>query len=177
MKKLIAILLSIIFLTACSSKYKVDVDLTPEDIKAVETKISETKNDIENYKGEEGSIPFREIIILAKEYEKLGDLGKAIDLYGYWLGQGYKTRSLINNLGRLYEKVNETELAVEQYQRLINEYNEDRYLYDITWAYIKAGERKLAEKYFNLWQLKFQKTDTQTQQAIKKLRDAEKTVN
>ena len=57
---------------------------------------------------------------------------------------------------------------------MIDEYYEDKYLYDITWAYIRGKERKPAEKYFNLWQLKFQKTDEQTQQAIKKLREEEK---
>ena len=123
---------------------------------------------------EDGEIAWRQYISLSKAYEELGEMGKAIGVYTDVLDSGVKTKAIINNLGRLYEKVDEYDLAIEQYQRLINEYFDNNYLYDITWAHIHAKNRKEAEKYFNAWQLEFHKTDTQTQQAIKKLREEEK---
>lgn len=177
MKKIIASFItfvSILSLTACTSKYKVDVDITPEDKDAVLAEIKDLKEQIKTYDTSDGTIPFKEIIALSQSYEELGDLDNAIEAYTSWLDEGYRTQAIINNLGKLYEKVGETELAVTQYRRIIDEYQEDRYLYDITWAYINGKQRKEAEKYFNLWQLKFQKTDEQTQIAIKKLRAEEK---
>ena len=173
-KTLLIVFSVIILLTACQSKWRVDVDLTPEEREAIMAEIEECKLGIKNFDGPEGEIPNREIIRLALAYEKLGDLGAAIKLYKSWLDQGFRTKAIINNLGRLYEKVGEYELAIEQYQRLVDEYFDTHYLYDITWAYIHAKKRKEAEKYFNAWQLEFQKTDGQTQQAIKKLREEEK---
>ena len=164
----------IMVLGACTSGYNVSVNLGEEEKKSIEADIIKQQDDIKNYKAEDGSIPSASIISLALDYEKMGKLGKAISLYESWLKKGYRAFALINNLGKLYEKVGETDKAVEQYLRLINEYQEDRYLYDITWAYINGKDRRNAEKYFNLWQLKFSKTDEQTQTAIKKLREEEK---
>jgi len=176
MKKIIAsliIFISIFSLSACGGKYNIDVTLTPEEKQAALDKATEMKDFIAKYDTSDGTIPFGQIITLSLAYEKMGDMDKAIDNYKIWLDKGTKTKSIINNLGRLYEKVGEVELAVTQYKRLIEEYQDDAYLYDITWAYINAKKRKEAEKYFNLWQLKFQKTDEQTQEAIIKLRAEE----
>jgi tetratricopeptide (TPR) repeat protein len=170
--KLLAVILVALFLTACKS-YNVKVDITPEDKAKITAEIGTLTKQIKAYDISDGTIDWQDIIQVAMDYEKLGELGKAIDLYKSWLDKGFKTKSLINNLGHLYEKVGETELAVAQYKRIIEEYQDDGYLYDITWAYINGKQRKEAEKYFNLWQLKFQKTDEQTQQAIKKLRAEE----
>ena len=85
MKKVTLILLSVIFLTACTNKYKVEVDITPEEIQSEKATIAEMKKAIKNYDGEDGSIPYSEIINIALAYEKLGELGKAIDVYRYWL--------------------------------------------------------------------------------------------
>jgi tetratricopeptide (TPR) repeat protein len=171
--KISAVVLVALFLTACSSKYNVKVNLTPEEENNIKAEISEFKKQIAAHDTSDGTIAWAQIIETAKDYEKLGDLKSAINLYKSWLDKGYKTKGIINNLGRLYEKVGEVELAVTQYRRLIEEYQDDSYLYDITWAYINAKQRKEAEKYFNLWQLKFQKTDEQTQLAIKGLRAEE----
>lgn len=160
-------------MAACGTKYSVDVNLPPEEKAAVLKEMQEMKDAIAAYDTSDNTIPFGQIITLSRDYEKLGDLDNAISNYKDWLDKGYKTKSIIHNLGRLYEKVGEVELAVTQYKRLIEEYNDDNYLYDITWAYINAKQRKEAEKFFNLWQLKFQKTDEQTQQAIKDLRAEE----
>lgn len=171
-------------LTSCSSKYKVKVDLTPEEVSATKAEIVDLKEKIKNFKGEPGEIPGLQIIALAKAYEKMGDLKTPINIYKDWLGrEGVRAKSFLNNLGRLYEQVGEVELAVGLYQKLIDDYMDSDYLYDITWAYIRAAQnatgkqaveyRKLAEKYFNAWQLDKQRTDDQTQQEIKKLRDLE----
>ncbi|MBU1934448.1 tetratricopeptide repeat protein, partial [Patescibacteria group bacterium] len=176
------IIFSLFLFTACTSKYKVEVDLTPEEEAEIYAEIEKLEIDIktydtnkESYEYWEESIPSMAIISLARAYEDLGDLGKAIDIYTDILDTGAKTRAIIHNLGRLYEKVGEYELAVVQYQRIIDEYFETQYLYDITWAYIRTGDRQNAEKYFNAWQLEFRRTDEQTQDAIKKLREAEQT--
>jgi tetratricopeptide (TPR) repeat protein len=182
LSKILASLLVAIVLTSCGSKWNVKVDLTPEERAAAQTEIADMKSAIENFIGPQGEIPGLEIIRLAKAYEKLGDRKKAIDLYVSWV-KDYRAKSLVNNLGRLYEQVGEVELAVKQYQRIIDEYMDSDYLYDITWAYIHAAEasngkialdyRKKAEKYFNIWQLDKKKTDDQTQTAIKELREKE----
>lgn len=164
-------------LAGCNS-YKIEVDLTPEEIQTVKADISSLKEQIANYVPvDEGEIAWAETIELARAYKKLGELGKAIKVYEGVLDDGDQTKSILNNLGRLYEKTEQYDKAVAMYQIINDEYFDHDYLYDITWAYIKAGERKMAEKYFNAWQLEFQKTDEQTQRAIKKLREAEKANN
>jgi len=181
--KLFISLAVILTLTACGSKWQKAVSLTAEEIAATKTEIANVKEAIKNFKGPEGEIPNLEIIQLAEAYQKLGDLKKAADLYLSWLDKGFKTKAIIHNLGRVYEDAGQYELAVKQYQRIIDEYGDDDYLYDITWTYIKAAQnssgqtaidyRKKAEKYFNLWQLAKRKTDNLTQETIKKLREGE----
>lgn len=183
LSKICASFLVAMVLSSCGSKWSVKVDLKPEEKKAIVAEIETAKKEIVNFKGPQGEIPWAQIINEAKAYEKLGDLKSAIDLYNSWLKGNVKTKGMISNLGRLYEQVGETELAVKQYQRIIDEYLDSDYLYDITWAYVHAAQaskgkdaidyRKKAEKYFNAWQLDKKKTDDQTQQAIKKLRDDE----
>ena len=163
-----------VFLAGCHS-YKVQVDLSKDEVKELHSRIDEMKEQIADYvPGENGTIAWQAIIELSRSYESLGELGKAIRVYEDVLDDGNKTKAILNNLGRLYEKTEQYEKAVAMYQRISDEYFDHGYLYDITWAYIHAGDRKNAEKYFNAWQLEFQKTDEQTQQAIKKLREAEK---
>ncbi len=111
---------------------------------------------------------------LARQYQKLGDLGKGIRIYKDLIKKDIVSSAVYHNLGRLYEEVEEWDLAIEQYQLLIDDYFMPRYLYDITWVYIKTEDRKSAEKYFNDWQRTLNTTDLQTQEAIKKLRAKEK---
>ena len=175
MKKLLISITAIFLLTACGSRWDVDVDLTPEETQAIKTEIQSLKTEIQNFvPPTSGEIAWRQYIDLSQAYEKIGQMDNAIKVYTDVLDSGVKTKAIIHNLGRLYEKVEEYDLAVEQYQCLIDEYFDNNYLYDITWAYIRAKNRKEAEKYFNAWQLEFKKTDSQTQQAIKKLREEEK---
>ncbi len=165
---------SALLLAGCNS-YKIDVDLSSDEIKNIKADIESLKVKLDNYVAkDEGEIAWAQTIDLARAYKKLGEIGKAIKVYEDVLEDGHTTQSILNNLGRLYESTEQYDKAVVMYQRLNDEYFDHDYLYDITWAYIKAGERKLAEKYFNAWQLEFNKTDEQTQRAIKKLREAEK---
>jgi tetratricopeptide (TPR) repeat protein len=170
----------VLLLAGCKlGGYKVDVDLTPEKADEIQTEIESLKQAIKDYVPNEtdGLIAWREIIELAKAYENLGELGEAIKVYEDVLADGYKTKSVLNNLGRLYEKTEQYDKAIAVYQQINDEYIDHGYLYDITWAYIRAGDRKNAEKYFNAWQLEFKKTDEQVQQAIKKLREQERSAN
>jgi len=172
--KILILVIAVSLLTACKS-WSVQVDLTPEETQATHAEIQQLKDEIKNFvPPAEGEIAWVQYIDLARAYEKLGDLKSAIKTYKDVLDDGYKTQSIIHNIGRLYEQVGEYDLAIEQYQRLVDEYMERNYLYDITWAYIRAKNRKEAEKYFNSWQLEFRRTDEQTQQAIKDLRAEEK---
>lgn len=172
--KFIIIALAAMLLTACMNNYKVEVDLTEEDRTAILDKIAISQAAIDNYDGSAGVFPYLDIIDQAKAYEELGEVGKAIKLYEDYNEQGAKGEAFFNNLGRLYEKTEQYDKAIVMYQRIVDELYNRRFLYDITWAYIKAGDRKNAEKHFNAWQLEFNKTDEQTQQAIKKMREAEK---
>lgn len=167
----------VFLLAGCSLKsYKVAVDLAPEKAQEIKANIQTLQQDIKNYvPGENGTIAWESIISLARDYEQLGELGKAIKVYEDVLENGDVTKAILNNLGHLYEKTGQYDKAVTMYKRINDEYFDRDYLYDITWAYINAGDRKNAESYFNAWQLEFKKTDLQTQQAIKKLREAETT--
>ncbi len=184
-KILSIITLTVLFLTACGRSHNVKVNLTPDELEGAQQEIALLNKSIANFvPPTKGEIAWRDMIDLSKAYEKLGDMDKAIKIYTDVLDKGDKTKAIINNLGRLYEEVGEYDLAVKQYQRLVDEYNDTGYLYDITWAYIHAAQakkgdeaisyRKEAEKAFNAWQLTFQKTDEQTQQAIGDLREKEK---
>ena len=165
---------SMLMLAGCNT-YKVQVDLPRDEVKELRGQINELKQEIADFvPTQDSAIAWQAIIDLSRAYEELGELGKAINVYEDVLNDGHKTKSIMNNLGRLYEKTEQYDKAVAMYQRISDEYFDHDYLYDITWAYIHAGDRKSAEKYFNAWQLEFKKTDEQTQQAIKKLREAEK---
>jgi len=173
--KLFIIGFLVLMLLGCNS-YKVEVNLPSDEVQDIKNRIEDLEETIAKYVPEVdgATIAWREIIDLSRAYEELGKLGKAIGVYEDVVDAGHKTKSILNNLGKLYEKTEQYEKAVAMYQRINDEYFDHDYLYDITWAYIRAGERKSAEKYFNAWQLEFQKTDEQTQIAIKKLREAEK---
>ena len=169
--------LSALLLTACNT-YKIEVDLPVDEIADIKSEIDLIKKEIADFSPTDGAtIAWAEIIDLARAYESLGEIGKAIKVYEDVLNDGHVTKAILNNLGRLYEKTEQYGEAIAMYERIDEEYFDHDYLYDITWAYIKAGDRKSAEKYFNAWQLEFQKTDEQTQQAIKKLREKEKENN
>lgn len=175
--KLAFIGIVLLILAGCGfGSYKVDVDLTPEQIQEIQANIKTLEQEIDDFvPGDEGGlIAWQAIIDLARAYEELGELGKAIRVYEDVLAEGHVTKAILNNLGHLYEKTEQYDKAIAMYQRINDEYFDHDYLYDITWAYIRAGDRKNAEKYFNAWQLEFSKTDEQTQQAIKKMREAEK---
>ena len=166
--------LSAVLLAGCNP-YKINVDLTPDRISVLQEDITSLKREITAFvPSEDAVIPWQAMIDLSRSYEDLGDLGKAAKVYEDVLKDGHKTKAILNNLGRLYERMERYDEAISMYQRINDEYFDRDYLYDITWAYIRAGDRKNADKYFNAWQLEFTKTDEQVQQAIKKLREAEK---
>ena len=173
--RLLIIGVALTVLAGCSS-YDEKVDLTAEQREALQAEIIAQEEAIANFDPEEADrvYPDLEVISLARAYQQLGKNGKAIQIYEDFIDEDHNARNLLNNLGKLYEKVGETEKAVEYYQLIMDTYYEPQYLYDITWAYIRGGDRKMAEKYFNAWQLEFHTTDDQTQQAIKRLREKEK---
>lgn len=162
--------LSLFILTACGSSYTVEVNLVPEQVAKINEDIKTFQENIKNFDSKDGEIDWQNIIDLSNAYEELGQLGKAIQNYETVVNKGDKTKAILNNLGRLYEKTGQYDKAIAMYQRINDEYFDRDYLYDITWAYIRAKDLKNAEKYFNAWQLEFRKTDLQTQEAIKKLK-------
>jgi tetratricopeptide (TPR) repeat protein len=183
------VLVASALLTGCgSSKWQVKVDLAPDKIQAIQAEIQKEKEAIKNFKPSEGSVyPDLDVLTLGNDYEKLGDLKSAADTYKEWLDKGYKSKSLNNNLAHIYDEVGEVDLAVQQYQILVDQYLDNAYYYDITWVYLHAAQkstgsqeleyRKKAEKYFNAWQLAVRQTDNATQDAIKELRAKEAATN
>jgi tetratricopeptide (TPR) repeat protein len=178
-KKATALLLAVLFLSGCiKSNWRIDVDLTEEELQETKAKVEEYIDKTKNYRpGEDYTTPEPPIpfwVELARAQEKLGNLGDALKTYEKAKEIYSRSQAIEHNIGRLYEKAGEYKKAIEQYLYIVEEFQKDGYLYDVTWAYIKAKDRQNAEKYFNAWQLATQKTDTQTQQAIKKLREEEK---
>ena len=188
-KKLLALALLPLLVAACAAKeapkmpakaqtqWKVSVKMSPEQRAQYEKQVKDLMSGIQNYKavksGDSVYAPLADYIDLARAYEHLGDYANALETYQRALGLHKRSQAVVNNLGRLYEAVGEYDKAVQQYLTLIKDYNEPNYAYDITWAYIRAGDRKNAEKYFNQWQLALHTTDVQTQEAIRKLREKE----
>lgn len=175
MKKSVLFAAAVFLLSACSRLGTVAVDLS-DDVKAMYQKqLEESTQTIRDYKPENAEsdpqAPLLTYVEKAVAETYLGQLGDAENTYKKALRYYPKTRVIFHNLGRLYEKAGRYDLAIAQYKILIDEYLERDYLYDITWAYINAKDVKNAEKYFNAWQLEFHKTDEQTQQAIKKLKN------
>lgn len=171
-KVFLVLFVSLLFLTGCSEP--INPDLNQEEVGDLQAQITELQDFIKNNPTEEGAPPHLSVIELAQTYEQLGQSGKAIDVYKDYLGGGFRAKAIRNNLGRLYEAQEDYDKAVEQYKLIVDEYFDEQYFYDITWAYIRAKNRQEAEKFFNAWQRAFTKTDVQTQNAIKKLREEEK---
>ena len=120
--KLTIIVTAVMLLAACSS-YKVEVDLTTEEIQKVKAEITSLKEEIRDFVTEdEGAIAWQAIIDLALAYQELGELGKAIRVYEDQINQGHKTKAILNNLGRLYEKTEQYGMAIAMYQRINDEY-------------------------------------------------------
>lgn len=178
-KKLTIFFLGTLLLTGClGGKWNVDVDLTEDEIKWLDAKVIEFSLKIKNYEPTEKITtpdpPLPYWLELARSYENLGKLGKALDTYEDAREFYSRSQAIENNVAKIYEKAGEYEKAVEQYQHLVEEFQEDKYLRNITKIYIELKDRKTAEKYFNLWQLATQSTDAQIQNEIKKLREEEK---
>ena len=180
-RKIASLFLTALFLAGCTinSNWTIDVDLTEEEREKWEDTVVEFKEKIKNYQpGDEEfetpQAPIPYYIDLARAQDNLGRLGDALKTYQKAKKIYLHSQAIENNIGRLYEKAGEYEKAVEQYLYVAEEFQEPKYYYDITWVYIKTKDRKNAEKYFNVWQLATQKTDMQTQRAIKELREEEK---
>ncbi|MCK5612228.1 tetratricopeptide repeat protein [Candidatus Pacearchaeota archaeon] len=168
------IILSIFVLSACQSKWSPEVDLTPEERSAIEAEIVEIQSSIDEQISESEKADINTYIRMARKYEDLGSLKKSEAIYKQLIEEKRVSSTIHNNLAQLYETVEDYEKAIEQYTILTDTLFESQYLKNITWVYIKTGERKLAEKYFNAWQQAFRTTDVIIQDAIKELRAAEK---
>lgn len=180
-KKLTIFFLGTLLLTGCfGGKWNIDVDLTEDEKKWQEAKVAEFSLKIKNYEpNEEFTTPDPPLpywLELARSYENLGKLGKALDTYEKASKIYSRSQAIENNMAKIYQKAGEYEKAVEKYQYLVESYQEDKYLRDITKIYIELKDRKTAEKYFNLWQLATQSTDAAIQSQLKKLREEEKAV-
>lgn len=171
---LLIIVLSIFVLSACQSKWSPEMNLPPEEISAIHEKIEEVETFIDQEIKQKGKAEITAYISVARQYKKLGEYKKVESIYKKLIADGRVSGAIHNNLANIYEEVEEYEKAIEQYTILTDKLLEPQYLKNITWVYIKMGERKLAEKYFNAWQQAYRTTDENIQQAIKELRAAEK---
>ena len=174
--KLLILFFASFLLFGCANKnWNVEVDLTDKERQEIYAQIQNIQAQIKEYDGPEGTIPHLKMINLAREYQKLGDYEKAIDTYKMAQEDGYRVRVFLNNLGKLYEKVGEYDLAIEQYQMMVDEYYDNDYLIDIVGVYLNKGDWRSASEVFNNWQRLTNQTNVRIEQAIKKLREEEKT--
>ncbi|MBI5411744.1 tetratricopeptide repeat protein [Candidatus Peregrinibacteria bacterium] len=178
MKRLVTVLFAVLLLTACAKKQEtasqVKISLPPAERAKIETQIAGLEREIQDYhpakEGDAIYAPVYLFIDLARGYESLGNYPQAIRIYQKALSLHKQAQAVVHNMGRLYEDMGDYPKAVEQYTILIKDYAQTNYWYDVTWAQIRAGKRKEAEKAFNQWQNAFRKTDLQTQTAIKKMK-------
>lgn len=171
MQRLFIALFSVLLLTACGTQWQVPTDLTPDEQAEKQAEIERLQHAILAFEpSDDALIPQPEIVQLGRAYEALGDLKSATQLYEGYLKQGHKSPTLYNNVARLYERVGKYDKAIEYYEKLISEFNEINYLYDIAWAYIRAGDADNAARYYELWTQQGNGPDVHTQLEIKKLR-------
>ena len=155
--RLLIVFLSLVVLTACGSKiYKIDVDLTPGEIEAIQHDIEQLKAKIAEFNADESeyTFPKDEIIELARAYEDLGEIGMAINLYKGVLADGIRSTVAVHNLGRLYEKLGEYEKAITYYQKIMDAFDADEYTVDIIRMHIKLGNKEIAKTMYQKYAVK-----------------------
>jgi len=167
-KKFILVVGAIVVLSACDEAVndKNDVELTGEELTELEEQVSELEQEIENHVSEEGESPNIEIISLAQTHEKLGELEKAVQVYEEAIANDQGTRAIYNNLGNLYEDLEQYEKAVEAYQVMVDKYVEKSYLKEIAWVYIRSENLEKAKEYYDQWKEASGETDGSVEQRI-----------
>jgi tetratricopeptide (TPR) repeat protein len=100
-----------------------------------------------------GQMTVNQVMDKARLLDYLGKPGEAIKLYEEHFTDGInsKNSSYYHNIGRLYEKVGEYDLAIFRYQYIIHTYKRYSYYKDIAEAYQKAGNQKKYEEYMGLY--------------------------
>ena len=149
--KLLLIIISIVFLTACNSKWDVEVNLTPIEKERAEQEMKEAKAVIAKEQKNNTKGSAMAYVVLARAYEKMGDRKKAAKVYTDAIEYGLLSRAIYNNLGKLYERVGEYKLAIKQYEALIDTMKEAKYYYDIASVYIKLKDEDNASIYYDMW--------------------------
>lgn len=132
MKRLIILL--VILLVACGAYYLLSDKVL---VSYYASKTDQSKDQVQKYadqvndykekiKAEADSFDYR--IELARSYEYMGRLDKAIDTYKEVAGQVSGDASYVyhNNLGKLYEKKGEWDKAIEEYLAITTQF-EDQY--------------------------------------------------
>lgn len=77
---------------------------------------------------------------MALLYEKIGDVGKAIDSYKNALALNPNNPASINNLGNIYNNIGQNKLALECFNRLVEIGHNEYYVYNnIALVYKKLG--------------------------------------
>lgn len=168
-------LLAISALTACqlgSKDWNVEVNLAPEEISEIEGQIKETKNLIQEQKEkrESGLAEPMAYVVMANNYEKLGRINDVVQTYLNAIEEGAFSSAIHHNLARTYEDVEEYDLAIEQYQILINQFGSFNHWKDLAWANIRANRLDSAERAYQTWSSKTGLIDLPTQKAIDKLK-------
>lgn len=175
LKKCSLLIASLFFLTACTGNWTLDVDLSEEQRKQLESAVAEFQFKIKNYEPDaifytpEPPIPFW--VELARAQEGLGKLKDALKTYQDAQLIYPRSQAIENNLGRLYEKAQDYEKAAQQYLHVYEEFKDKDYLNDVTRVYIKAKDLVNAEKYFNAWKLETKDFDSALEQSLEKLRE------
>lgn len=110
---------------------------------------------------------------LARVYQDLGQLGKAITLYEDYLEEGNQSYAVLNNVARLHEQLGQPEKAIPYYERLLNEYRDPDYLRDIAKAYLAAGNVEKAEEIYQQWQGSSDRKDSNFERQLEQLKAGE----
>lgn len=173
MKKIYLLFLATLILSACSKNYKLEVQLTPERQAELMDLIQDSQFAIDNTQQDDISTIYFHMIDMAEAYYELGEAGKAIKIYEEMRAGKEKGQAALNNLGRLYEEVDEPEKAIEIYNQLIDEYKENKYLYDILWIYIDQGNLEKAREYYGRWKVAFERPDMKVEEALRVLKNTQ----
>lgn len=125
---------------------------TQQTQEAQQTQQKETRSEYINY------------VNKAVAQERLGRLGDAIKTYEEATKVWGPSVVTYHNLGRIYEKLNDEQKAIEYYQKLTDEFDRTEYYYDIAKAYVKMGNMEKGKENYLFYEKKTGNTDGEYRQ-------------
>lgn len=148
-------------LVSCSDKpFQSELNLTLEQQVELQDQITQAEAALKQARAEKSGSIADNIVNLSSAYKEMGKFDEAIQNYEENIKAGYDSIVILNNLGRLYEKIEDYDQAIKTYQKIVDEHGNLEYLHDIALTYAKAEDYEKAEIFYKKWQAYSKSSDT-----------------